>query len=128
MSGNLPDTIENNVLDALVGTASFVAPTTPMKVRLMTANGTDSSNGTEVTGGSYASVSATFTSASSGSCSNTAALNFTGMPACTVTGVEIWDSNGTPKRYWWGALTANKTVGAGDTFQLPTSQLVLSLD
>ena len=27
MAGNLPDTIENNVLDALVGTAAFAAPT-----------------------------------------------------------------------------------------------------
>jgi hypothetical protein len=45
-----------------------------------------------------------------------------------VTAVEIWDSAGTPKRMWYGALAASKTVGAGDTFQIPIGQLTLSLD
>lgn len=128
MAGNLPDPIENNVLDALVGTAAFAAPTTPMKVRLYTVTGTDAASGTEVTGGTYTPQSVTFGSASAGTCSNTGALNFTLMPACTVTAVEIWDSAGTPKRFWYGALSASKTVGAGDTFQIPAGQLTLSLD
>lgn len=128
MAGNLPDTVENAVLDALVGTASFTAVTTPMKVRLMTANGSDSSNGTEVTGGTYTPQTVTFGSASGGTCSNSGALNFTLMPACTVVAVEIWDSTGTPRRMWYGTLTASKTVGAGDTFQIPAGQLTLSLD
>lgn len=128
MAGNLPDTIENNVLDALVGTASFSAPTTPMKLALETAAGSDSAAGTEVTGGSYARQTVAFGSAASGSCSNSGAVNFTSMPACTVVSVAIFDSAGTPKRFWYGNLTSSKTVGAGDTFQIPTGQLTLSLD
>lgn len=128
MAGNLPDTVENAVLDALVGTATFTAVTTPMKVRLMTANGSDSAAGTEVTGGTYIPQTVTFAAASAGSCATSGALNFTLMPACTVVGVEIWDSTGTPRRMWYGALTASKTVGAGDTFQIPSGQLTLSLD
>lgn len=128
MAGNLPDVIENNILDATVGTAAFAAPTTPMKVRLMTANGSDAAAGTEVTGGTYTPQTVTFGSAAAGTCSNSGALNFTLMPAATIVGVEIWDSAGTPKRFWYGALTSNKTVGAGDTFQIPAGQLTLSLD
>lgn len=128
MAGNLPDLIENNVLDALVATASFTAATAPIKVRLYTVTGTDAAAGTEVTGGTYTPQTVTFTSASAGSCSNVGALNFTLMPACTVTAVEIWDSTGTPRRMWYGALASSKTVGAGDTFQIPVGQLTLSLD
>ena len=127
MAGNLPDPIENALLDALVGTASY-SVTTPIKVALVTVIGTDSAAGTEVTGGSYARQSVTFGSASGGSISNSGALNFTSMPACTVVGVDIYDSAGTPKRLAYGPLTANKTVSAGDTFQIAAGSLTLSLD
>ena len=127
MAGNLPDPIENALLDALVGTASY-SVTTPIKVALVTVIGTDAAAGTEVTGGSYARQSVTFGSASGGSISNSGALNFTSMPACTVVGVDIYDSAGTPKRLAYGPLTANKTVSAGDTFQIAAGSLTLSLD
>ena len=127
MAGNLPDTIENQLLDALVGTASYTV-TTPIKVALETVAGTDAAAGTEVTGGSYARQTVTFGSAASGSISNSGALTFSSMPACTVVAVAIYDSAGTPKRLAYGALTASKTVASGDTFQIATSQLSLSLD
>jgi len=127
MAGNLPDTIENQILDALVGNSSFTV-TTPIKVALLTANGSDASAGTEVTGGSYARATVTFGSASGGSISNSGDLNFTNMPTCTVTGVEVYDSNGSPKRLAYGALTASRSVTSGDTFQIAAGQLSLSLD
>ena len=127
MAGNLPDTIENQLLDALVGTASY-SVTTPIKVALETVAGSDSAAGTEVTGGSYARQTVTFGSASGGSISNSGALNFTSMPACTVVAVAIYDSAGTPKRLAYGTLTANKTVASGDTFQIAAGALTLSLD
>lgn len=89
----------------------------------MTANGSDSAAGTEVTGGSYASQSVTFTTAASGESHNNADIVFTSMPAATVVGVEVWDSAGTPVRIWYGALTANKTTNSGDTFTITTSSL-----
>lgn len=126
MADNLPDTIENQLLDALVGTAAYTV-TTPIKLALMTANGTDSSAGTEVTGGSYARQTITFGSAASGQIANSAEINFTGMPAATVVGIEIYDSAGTPKRLAYGALTANKTTASGDTLQFAASSITLSL-
>jgi hypothetical protein len=112
-------TVEGNkILDASLGTASYVATVTPIKCRLMTANGSGTAAGTEVTGGSYASQTATFGSAASLTATGTGTLTYTVMPACTVTGVELWDSAGTPLRKWWGALAASKAVNAGDTFSL----------
>lgn len=127
MAGNITDTFENRMLDWSVGN-STTAPTAPLKCRLMTANGSDASAGTEVTGGSYASQTATFSASSSGSTSNSADLVFNGMPACTVVGVEVWDSAGSPVRIWYGALTASKAVNSGDTFKITAGQLQLSLD
>lgn len=126
MADNLPNTIENQILDAIVGTAAY-SVTTPCKLALMTSNGNDSTPGTEVTGGSYSRQTITFNAASSGSTANAATIDFTGMPACTVVGVEIYDSAGTPKRLWYGALTASKTVASGDTLQFGAGNITLSL-
>lgn len=127
MAGNLTDTIENQLLDALVGTASY-SVTTPIKLALVTANGSDSSAGTEVTGGSYARQTIAFGSASSGQIANSSVINFTGMPTCTVVGIELYDSAGTPKRLAYGALAASKSVTSGDTVQFAASSVTFSLD
>jgi len=126
VADNLPDTIENQLLDALVGTSSY-SVTTPIKLALMTANGSDSAAGTEVTGGSYARQTIAFDAASSGSIDNNAAISFTGMPSCTVVGIEIYDSAGSAKRLAYGALTASRTVTSGDTVQFASGAITLSL-
>lgn len=117
----------NRLLDASFGTAAYTAPTGAMKLALVTATGSGTAAGTEVTGGSYARQTLVMGSASSGSCSNTSTISFTGMPAATITGVDIYDSNGTPRRAWWGALTASKTTGAGDTLSFAASSITASL-
>ena len=126
MADNLPDTIENQLLDALVGTSAYTV-TTPIKLALVTANGSDSVAGTEVTGGSYARQTIAFDAASSGQIENNAVINFTDMPSCTVVGIEIYDSAGSAKRLAYGALTASRTVTAGDTVQFAVSSITLSL-
>ena len=128
MADNLTNTAENLALDWLYGEGSApTRPTGPLMCRLMTANGSDSAAGTEVTGGSYTPQDANLGAASSGAQTNGSEIRFTGMPACTVVGVELWDSAGTPVRIWYGALTANKTVNAGDAFVLPAGDLDLAL-
>jgi hypothetical protein len=130
MADNLPDTVENALLDLLCrGTAYTV--TTPIKARLMTANGSDSASGTELgTSGGYTALGATITfgsAAASGTISNTAAVTWTNMPATTVVGLELWSSDGTPKRLWWGALASSKTVASGDTFEFAIGAVVCTL-
>ena len=126
MADNLPNIIENQLLDALVGTTANTV-TTPIKLALVTANGSDSAAGTEVTGGSYARQTITFGAASSGQIANSGTVSFTGMPSCTVVGIEIYDSAGTPKRLAYGPLTNTRTVTAGDTVQFAASSVTLSL-
>jgi hypothetical protein len=126
VADNLPDIIENQLLDALVGTTAYTV-TGPIKLALVTANGNDASAGTEVTGGSYARQTIAFDAAASGSIANNASISFTGMPAVTVVGIEIYDSAGTPKRLAYGALTTSRTVTAGDTVQFASSAITLSL-
>jgi hypothetical protein len=126
VADNLTNTAENRALDWINGLTS-TAPTTPLKVALVTANGDDATAGTEVTGGGYARQTLTVAAAVSGATSNSADLVFTNMPACTVVGVEIWDSAGAPVRLWYGALSASRAVNAGDDFKLVAGALSLSL-
>ncbi|WP_406418399.1 hypothetical protein [Streptomyces sp. NBC_01614] len=117
IADNLTGTAENRTTDWLFGT-STTAPTLPLKMALTTANGSDASAGTEVTGGSYARENITVAAAVNGSVSNSADLVFDGMPACTVVGWEIWDSAGTPIRWSYGLFDASKTVAAGDELKV----------
>jgi hypothetical protein len=114
------------LLDASNGTTTFTAPTTPMKIAVNTAVGSATAAGTEATGGSYARQSVTWTSASGNpaTSSNSNAQTYTNMPAGTMTSVDEFDSNGTPRRSWWGTLTANKTTNVGDTLSFAIGALV----
>lgn len=127
MANNLVVTEANRLLDASLGVASFTAPTGPMKLALSTTTGTNTAVGTEVTGGGYGRQTITFNAATGGSATNATSISFTSMPAATVSGVEIYDSAGAPRRVWVGALTASKTVGAGDTLSFATSSITVTL-
>lgn len=126
IADNLTNTGENRALDWIMGT-STTAPTTPLKVALVTANGSDTAAGTEVAGGSYARKNLTVAAAVNGATSNSADLVWTGMPAATVVGVEVWDSAGTPVRLWYGALAASRTVASGDELRIPAASLTFAL-
>lgn len=125
---NLTQTAASNILNWINAVGTPTRPTAPLKCRAMTANGSASSAGTEVTGGSYTPQSVTVGTSTNGSTvTNTADLVFTLMPSCTVVGVEIWDSAGTPVRQWWGALAANEVIAAGGTFTISAGQLSLAM-
>src|SRR5882757_5748948 len=123
MSANVVQVEANKLLNASVSGAAYTTHTGPINLRLMTANGTNTSAGTEVTnagGSTYAAQDTTgkWASAASGSIATNAAITFTNMPGTggiTTNGIELWDSAGTPLRVWWGALTTPKTTGLGDT-------------
>ena len=115
-----------NALDAFLGTATLVAFVTPPLLRLMTANGSETTNGTELgTSGGYTAGSgvtfgasafgASSFSAGAANASNANAVTITNMPAATIVAAEIWDSAATKLRWWFGLLTASKTTNAGDT-------------
>lgn len=74
-------------------------------------------------------VAATFGAAASGAISNDANITFTSMAANeTISHISIWDNISAGNALWYGALTASKTVNIGDTFQIATGDLDISLD
>jgi hypothetical protein len=124
MANELTDAGEILALDLLNGGTQTI--TGPMKLALMTVAGTDSTAGTEVTGGSYARQTVTF-SAGINPTANTNAISFTGMPAATVVGFEIYDSSATPKRIWAGAVTST-AFSAGNTATVAIGAVTLALN
>ena len=50
------------------------------------------------------------------------------MPACTVQYVGVWDAESSGNFLWGGQLTASKTLNAGDTFQINSGSLDVTLD
>ena len=116
-------------------------------IRLMTVNGNSTANGTELAGGSYVQgtgvqygtgsggcFAAAAYSSGAGSTSNGTAVSQAGMPAATVTGIEIWDSAGTAPayaashRWWWGPLSSSVTTNNGDTLTFAISAITVTLN
>lgn len=132
--GALVQVHANGLLDASTDQsgAAVRLTTGPLRNRLMTANGSATSAGTELaTSGGYTSGTGAptiaFGAAAAAVSTSTSAQTVTNMPATTVVGIEIWDSAGTPLRKWWGALAANKVTNAGDTYSQAIGAVTLSL-
>jgi len=114
------------------GGAGTTAFTTPIKMRLMTAVGSSTSNGTELaTSGSYVALTGitptSWAAVSGNSQATNTVLSQTNMPATTITGIELWDSNGTPKRVELGTLTASRTTSSGDTLSFASGAITSSM-
>ena len=127
MAGNLSDYLEDKLLDHFLGTTTYTKPTT-VYVALYTVVPTDAGGGTQVTGGSYARQTAAFAAASGGTTSNTANIDFAGMPAATTVAIGVFDAITAGNLLLWGTLTANKTTDAGDTLRIATGDLDISID
>jgi hypothetical protein len=95
---------------------------------LFTVAPTDAGGGTEVTGGSYARQEAAFSAAASGATSNSANIDFTGMPAATTVAIAIFDAASSGNMLLYGTLTTNKTTDAGDTLRIATGDLDVTID
>jgi len=121
--------LEAKILDHVLRGAgnAYTAPTT-IWVSLHTSDPGEAYSSGEVSGGSYARQSVSFNAASGGSISASAAVEFTSMPAATVTHIALWDDDGTPagNMLWSGALSSSRTVASGDSFRL--TSLTITLD
>ena len=139
---SMTDFQENKLIDwyfraqafTAIATATAAAGTGPatLYVGLFTTTPTDSSAGTEVSGGSYARVSVTSslanwagtqsagsTTASSGTSGTTSNNNVITFPSPsanwgTINGVGILDATTSGNLLFWAALTTPKTVNNGD--------------
>jgi hypothetical protein len=115
------------------GGGSALVITPPYKLRLMNVQGSNASNGTEITGSAGytaggSSLGATFCAApSAGQQTNSNAVSWSATGTWqTVNAIEIWDSAGTPLRWLQGAITAITGVVNGDTVSFAIGSITIN--
>lgn len=144
-AGALTDYAENKVVDALLRAQAIGTPAT-WYVALYTTCPTDSTSGTEVTGGSYARVavtagltqwagtqsagSTTASSGTGGTTSNNATISFP-TPSGTWT-VNCWgltDASTAGNLWIFSAITgAPKTINSGDSVSFAAGAATFQID
>lgn len=106
--------LENALINATLRNTSYTSPSSVF-VALFTTDPTDAGTGTEVSGGSYARQTATFTSPSNGSSTLAADVTFptaTGNWG-TVTHFGIYDASTSGNLLYHGALNNSKNIQNG---------------
>ena len=121
--------LENKLLDHVLRNVSYTPPTTAY-VGLFTAAPTDTTSGTEVTGGSYARQVLSVTTASDGVVTSDADVNFPQATANwgTVVALGIHDADTSGNLLMYTDLTTSKTIETGDILKVSTGSLTVTLD
>lgn len=144
-AGALTDYAENKIVDAVLRAQPIGAPAT-WYVALYTVCPTDSTAGTEVTGGNYARVavtaglaqwagtqsagSTTASSGTGGTTSNNAVIAFP-TPSATWNTVVCWGVTdaATAGNLWiYSALTGSKTINSGDSVSFGAGAATFQID
>ena len=122
------DYLENKLLAHTFSNTAYTSPST-VYVALYTVAPTDSTTGTEVTGGAYARQSASFTTTSSAT-TNAAAIEYPTATAGygTVVAVAVLDASSSGNMLAFAALDTNKTISTGDVFRIPAGDLDITLN
>lgn len=120
--------LENKVLDHVFGGSAYTAPAT-LYVGLFTSDPGEAGAGTEVSGGSYARQTITFTVTGS-QASSSAAVEFPTATASwgTITYAAVYDAVSGGNLLASGALTTSKTIDSGDVFRIPSGDFDIDLD
>jgi len=133
--GSKSDAYEIDILKATTGQATTIITTTPLTevwVALYTVAPTDSTTGTEVTGGSYARTASKgkWSVPAAGLTSNNAVITFptASVDWGTVVAFAICSASTGGTQLMWGTLTANKAVNNGDTASFASGALTLTED
>ena len=108
---DLSDHLKDALVKHVFTNVAYTSPTT-VYLALHTAAAT------EVTGGTYGRQTMAGTHAGAGTCqiSNTADEAFTGMPACTVTHLAVYDASTAGNQLAVTPLAVPRAVAAGKTF------------
>jgi hypothetical protein len=118
---------ENLALKWLLTNSSATRPTA-WYIGLFTSNPTDAGSGTEVSGGSYERQSIAFT-VTDDTAANSATVTFPAATANwgTIGFVGIYDAATSGNLLFHGAVTVSKTIESGDTFQVSSGNLSITL-
>lgn len=124
------DYLELKLLDHALATAAYTAPSN-VYVGLHTGSPLDDNSGAnEITGNGYTRKVASFAAAASGSASTDATITFDAATGNwgTITHISLYDASSSGNLLFHGAVTTSKTIETGDTFQISTGNLTISLD
>jgi hypothetical protein len=129
--------LENKVLDHVLTATAYTAPGTRYLALFNNTSGNAATNlesGTltdEVTasGSAYLRKTVTFAAASGGTSATNATVTFDAATASwgSVTHVAVMDASTAGNVLFWGAVTTAKTIDTGDTFQVTSGNLTISL-
>jgi hypothetical protein len=122
------DYLENKLLAHTFSNTAYTSPST-VYVALYTVAPTDSTTGTEVTGGGYVRQSASFTTTASAT-TNASAIEYPTATAGygTVVAVAVLDASSGGNMLAFASLDASKTIATGDVFRIPAGDLDITLD
>ena len=127
----------NQILTATlaIGGSNTIGATSPMKMKLTTTAPTNVTAGTELSGTGYTAggTAIAFATASGGSTSGPTGssiswTNGSGSGSWTgIVGVELWDTAGTPVRWWFGTWSGQPIViAAGNTFSVSLNAITIT--
>jgi hypothetical protein len=129
--------LENKVLDHVLTATAYSAPSTRYLALFTNTSGNAAANleaGTltdeiSASGTAYVRKAATFAAASSGTSATNATVTFDAATANwgTVTHVAVMDASTSGNVLFWGAVTTPKTIETGDTFQVSSGNLTITL-
>ncbi len=129
--------LENKVLDHVLTATSYTAPGTRYLALFNNTSGSAATNleagtltdETSTSGTAYGRKTVTFAAASSGTSATNATVTFDAATANwgTITHVAVMDAATSGNVLFWGAVTTPKTIETGDTFQVSSGNLTVSL-
>lgn len=120
----MSDHLENEILDHILSVGSYTMPSA-VYLGLSVASMGDDASGTELSGSGYARQAVTFSAASGGTTSNSAAITF---PTATGTWGSIgywslWDASSSGNMLLHGAFSSAKTIASGDVLRVSAGDL-----
>ena len=121
--------LEAKLLDHVLKNTTYNSPST-VYAGLFTAAPNDAGGGTEVSGGSYARQSMSFSAASGGATTTDTDITFPQATADwgTVVAVGIHDALTSGNLLMYTDLTTSKAIATGDILKISSGSLTVSLD
>lgn len=128
------DFLENKLLDHVLkySTAPYTGPSTVYLALFTASTGLETNSPSaeiSTSGTAYGRQSIAFATASSGSSASNATVTFTAATSNwgTITHVALMDASTAGNVLFHGAVTTSKTIETGDTFQVSSGNLTISL-
>ena len=131
------DDLESRVLTALstAGTANFGngqagSPGSGAFIGLFTSAPTDAGGGTELSGGGYTRMQASFGSVTAGAISTNADAQFPSADNSwgTITHAGLFNASTGGQLLAYGALNTSSQIDQGDIFKIPVGGFTISMD